>query len=96
MKKMEFPHQPPQGYEYWTDDYSKTVKRIWIRNIGYDFVGCSEKHPSSVWGFFCRKKGVFMAPVNYKKPGKIVNILDGVSSGLTSANPTVVIVITVM
>ena len=76
MKKMEFPHQPPQGYEYWTDDYSKTIKRIWIRNIGREFVGCSDIHPSSVWGFFCRKKGVFIAPINYKKPGKVVNILN--------------------
>ena len=76
MKLMEFPHQPPQGYEYWTDDYSKTIKRIWIRNISREFIGCSDVHPSSVWGFFCRKKGVFIAPINHKKPGKVVNILN--------------------
>ena len=73
MRNMEFPHKAPKGYEYWTDDYSKTIKRIWIRNISREFIYGDDKHPSSVWGFFCRRKGVFLAPVNSKKPGKVVN-----------------------
>ena len=74
MRNMEFPHKAPKGYEYWTDDYSKTIKRIWIRNISREFIYGDEKHPSSVWGFFCRKKGVFLSPVNSKKPGKVVKV----------------------
>jgi len=74
MKKMEFPHKPPIGYEYWTDDYSKTIKRIWIRNISREFIYGDEKHPSSVWGFYCTKKKEYISPVNSKKPGKVVKV----------------------
>jgi len=72
MKQMEYPHQAPTGYEYWTDDYSKTIKRIWIRNISREFTYGGNKHPSSVWGFYCRRKRVFISPVNSNKPGKAV------------------------
>ena len=54
---MEFPHKPPTGYEYWTDDFKKTIKRIWIRNLG-DFVYTGGEHPSSVWGFYDRERNV--------------------------------------
>ena len=72
---MEFPHHAPKGYEYWTDDYSKTIKRIWIRNLSpmiYKDGECA----SSVWGFYNRKTKEFVAPINYKKPGKVVDIMD--------------------
>jgi len=68
--KIQF-HKCPEGYEYWTDDFSKTVKRIWIRNLGH-FTYTDEK-PSSVWGFWDTKKEVFLAPINSKKPGKVVD-----------------------
>ena len=74
MKKMEFPHKAPTGYEYWTDDYSKTIKRIWIRNISREFIYGDEKHPSSVWGFYCTRKKEYISPVNSKKPGKVVKV----------------------
>ena len=74
MRNMEFPHKAPKGYEYWTDDYSKTIKRIWIRNISREFIYGDEKHPSSVWGFFCTKKKEYISPVNSKKPGKVVKV----------------------
>jgi len=69
---MEFPHKAPKGYEYWTDQYSKTVTRIWIQNKSMEFVGCSDVHPSSVWGFYDQKKKVFKAPIHKDKPGKVV------------------------
>ena len=74
MKKMEFPHKPPIGYEYWTDDYSKTIKRIWIRNISREFIYSDDKHPSSIWGFYCTRKKEYISPVNSKKPGKVVKV----------------------
>ena len=74
MRNMEFPHKAPKGYEYWTDDYSKTIKRIWIRNISREFIYGDEKHPSSVWGFYCTKKKEYISPVNSKKPGKVVKV----------------------
>jgi len=75
-KTMEFPHKAPEGFKYETDDYSKTMIRIWIRNCTREFIGTSEVHPRSVWGFFCRKKGQFIAPVNKNKPGKVVKAED--------------------
>ena len=74
MKRMEFPHKAPQGYEYWSDDYSKTIKRIWIRNLGT--FTYTQEQPSAVWGFFNRKTGQFISPINWKKPGKVVDIND--------------------
>ena len=74
MNLMKFTHKAPKGYEYWSDDYSKTIKRIWIRNISREFIYGDEKHPSSVWGFFNRKTGDYIAPINSKKPGKVVDI----------------------
>ena len=72
---MEFPHKAPKGYEYWTDDFKKTIKRIWIRNLG-DFVYTGGEHPSSVWGFYDSRKQTYIAPINHKKPGKPVRIED--------------------
>tara|TARA_B100000073_G_scaffold152506_1_gene125830 strand:- start:1245 stop:1526 length:282 start_codon:yes stop_codon:yes gene_type:complete len=72
MNLMKFPHKAPKGYEYWSDDYSKTIKRIWIRNLGT--FTYTEEQPSAVWGFFNRKTGDFIAPINCKKPGKVVDI----------------------
>ena len=75
MRRMEFPHKAPQGYEYWSDDYSKTIKRIWIRNLT-PMVYKDGQLASAVWGFWNRKTKDFIAPINSKKPGKVVNIHD--------------------
>jgi len=71
---MKFPHKAPSGYEYWSDEYSKTITRIWIRNLG-EF-SYTDEQPSSIWGFFNRKTGEYIAPINSKKPGKVVDIND--------------------
>ncbi len=72
--KMKLPHDAPKGFEYWIDDHNKTIKRIWIRNLS-NFSYTSE-NPSSIWGFYNTKKEEFIAPINSKKPGKVVNIKD--------------------
>ncbi len=69
---MKFPHQAPEGYEYWTDDFSAKFTRVGIRNTGY-FTYC-EGQPSSVWGFINKKTGDIHSPVNHKKVGKVVDI----------------------
>jgi len=71
---MKLPHDAPKGYEYWIDDHNKTIKRIWIRNLGN--FSYTDKKPSSIWGFYNTKKEEFIAPINFKKPGKVVNIRD--------------------
>ena len=66
------PHQAPEGYEYWTDDFSAKFTRVWIRNTG--FFNYCEGQPSSVWGFINKKTGDIHSPVNHKKVGKVVDI----------------------
>ena len=73
MKTMtNLPHQAPEGYEYWTDDFSAKFTRVWIRNTG--FFNYCEGQPSSVWGFINKKTGDIHSPVNHKKVGKVVDI----------------------
>ena len=74
MNLMKYPHKAPTGYEYWSDSYSKTIDRIWIRNLGV--FTYTEEQPSSVWGFFNKKTGEYIAPINWKKPGKVVEVED--------------------
>jgi hypothetical protein len=71
---MKFPHKCPEQFEYWSDEYSKTITRIWIKNKSRKFTYGEHEYPSSVWGFFDRKKKVFMAPIHKDKPGKVVDI----------------------
>ena len=71
---MKYPHNPPPGYEYWSESYSKTIDRIWIRNLG-EFTYTEDK-PSTVWGFYNKRTGEYIAPINWKKPGKVVKVED--------------------
>ncbi len=70
---MELPHNPPEGFEYWTDQFNTKFTRIWIKNKSRYFNYC-EGYPSSVWGFFNNKTGRYHSPINSKKPGKVVDI----------------------
>ena len=73
MKMMtNLPHQAPEGYEYWTDNFSAKFTRVWIRNTG--FFNYCEGQPSSVWGFINKKTGDIHSPINHKKVGKVVDI----------------------
>ena len=73
MKKMEHqPHLPPEGYEYWSDDFNAKFTRIWIRNK--TFFNYCNGNPSSVWGFVHKKTGEYYSPINHKKVGKVVDI----------------------
>ena len=69
---MKFHHQAPDGFEYWQDQFSETMTRIWIRNLRP--FSYTNKQPSSIWGFWDKKRKVFLSPINYKKPGKVVDI----------------------
>ena len=72
---MEFPYEAPKGFEYWTEDFTKTTVRIWIRNLD-SFVYNGGKYPSSVWGFYNRRTKKYHAPINFKRRGDVVNIDD--------------------
>ena len=67
-------HTAPKGYEYWTEEFNTRLTRIWIKNCSMDFTFGDDKYPSSIWGFFNNKTSEYIAPINHKKPGKVVNI----------------------
>ena len=73
---MKFPHKPPEGYEYWQEKFNTKLTRIWIKNVSIEFIYGDNPHPSAVWVFYDNKKGCFIAPINHKKPGMVVNIND--------------------
>ena len=74
---IDFPYydNPPEGYDYWFENHTKTITKIWIRNKRR-FVYADNQTASSVWGFYDARKGTFLSPINAKKPGKPVNIED--------------------
>lgn len=74
---MDFPYydNPPEGYEYWFENHTKTIKKIWIRNKR-PFLYSDNQTVSSVWGFYDTRKKTYLAPINAKKPGKPVRIED--------------------
>ena len=63
---MELPHNPPEGFEYWTDQFNTKFTRIWIKNVTREFIYSDKPHPSSVWGFFNEKTGKYHSPINSK------------------------------
>lgn len=74
---IDFPYydNPPEGYDYWFEDHTKTITRIWIRNKSR-FVHTDGETVSSVWGFYDSRKGTFLSPINAKRPGKPIDIED--------------------
>ena len=73
---MKFPHKPPEGYEYSQEKFNTKLTRIRLKNVSMEIIYGDAHNPSSVWGFYDNKKGCFIAPINHKKPGKVVNIND--------------------
>lgn len=69
-------HKAPEGYEYWSDDFNRSYKRVWIRNLKFDFIHNDGKPADSVHCFIHKKTGQIHAPINSKKPGKSVDIKD--------------------
>ncbi len=73
---MNFPWTPPNGYEYWTDEFNSKFTRIWIKNCSMSFNYGDCEHPSAIWGFFNNKTGKYHSPINHKKPGEVVDVTD--------------------
>ena len=68
----DFPHQPPQGYSYEVKDYKRNVISIWLRDHReYSYTNDDVR---TIWGFYNIKKRQYIAPINAKKPGKVVDI----------------------
>jgi len=75
---IEFPpdfiHEPPKGFSYEVEPHKSNVIAIWLlHHRKY----CYSSDPvRTIWGFKCFKTGRYYAPINSKKPGKVVDIND--------------------
>ena len=67
-----FPHSPPDGYEYEIDTFKNNVYAIWIRNLR--IFNYNNDTTRSIWGFFNNKTKTYFAPTNSKTMGKSVDI----------------------
>ena len=69
-----FTHEPPENYSYEVESHKANILAIWLRHH-YPYTYSSDV-VRTIWGFFNTKKGEYLAPVNSKKPGKVVSITD--------------------
>lgn len=67
-----FPHSPPDGYQYEIDSVTKNVYAIWIRNLR--IFSYRNDTVRSIWGFFDNKTKTYFAPINSKTMGKSIDI----------------------
>lgn len=70
----DFPHQSPDDYSYEVEQFKNNVHAIWLHHHK-DYVYSSDP-VRTIWGFHCSKSGQYRAPINSKKPGKVVDIND--------------------
>ena len=69
----DFPHDPPKNYTYEVEEFRRNILRIWCCNHS-QFTYNGGNPARTVWGFYNIKKGEYIAPINAKKPGKVVDI----------------------
>ena len=69
-----FPHQPPDNYSYEVESFRSNVVAIWLRHH-YNYTYSSDV-VRTIWGFYHTKKGEYYAPINAKKCGDKVDLID--------------------
>ena len=62
----------PKGYSYETEDFNAKFIRIMLVHHR-KYVYAEGKEVKTVWGFINKKTRQVHAPINAKKPGKMVN-----------------------
>jgi len=72
MIDFKFPHTAPEGYSYEVTQFKRNILAIWICNHA-EFTYTSDRPVRSIWGFYDSKADHYIAPINAKKPGKIVD-----------------------
>lgn len=72
---VNFPHNPPNGYCYQTQQFKAGYLSIWIGNY-FPFSYTQDSPVYAIWGFYNTKKKKYFAPINSKSIGKEVDIDD--------------------
>lgn len=66
-------HVAPKNYNYSIVEFKSNIVAIWLcHHQQYTYNNC--KPVKTIWGFYDKKKKQFMAPVNSKTIGKVVDI----------------------
>lgn len=70
----DFPHSPPEGYSYITEEHKRGIISIWLLHHRR-YIFCGDDQPvRTIWGFYKPKSRKYYAPINVKKVGKEVDI----------------------
>ncbi len=68
----DFIHTAPKGYKYECEQFRSKLVRIWLRHPdGFVYTTGAVR---SVWGFYNTRERKYYAPINAKKPGKVIDI----------------------
>ena len=70
----DFLHQPPDGFEYEVQQFKRNMVSIWLLHPNHYIY--TDDVVRTIWGFYDTKKKVYCAPINSKKPCKVVDIND--------------------
>jgi hypothetical protein len=71
--KIEFPHLAPKGYSYEIESFKRHVVAIWIHHH-YRFDYNLGSPVRCIWGFYNTKTKEYLAPINSKTVGRVVDI----------------------
>lgn len=69
----DFPHEPPKNYTYEVKEFRRNILSIWCCNHA-EFSYNGGAVSKTIWGFYNVKQRTYIAPINSKKPGKVVDI----------------------
>ena len=69
-----FPHKAPTGYSYEVRNFKRNVVSIWLQH--HASFSYTSDPVYTIWGFYDTKKECYIAPINHKRPGKVVDIND--------------------
>ena len=71
----ELPFEAPEGYWYEVEEAKRNIAAVWLCNDRF-WLFKNEKGHRTIHSFYHLKKHVWMAPINAKKEGKVVEPKD--------------------
>ena len=70
----DFPHSPPEGFSYVTEQHNASTVSIWLLHHRRYVYSDNDQPVRTIWGFYKPKQSKYYAPINVKKLGNEVDI----------------------
>jgi len=77
----DFPHSPPEGFSYVTEQHNASTVSIWLLHHRRYVYSDNDQSVRTIWGFVKTKRGrkgsittTYFSPINSNKVGKEVDI----------------------